>query len=238
MSAYKDMSGLRFGRLTVLSRAENSSRGNARWNCICDCGNKVVVSGGKLREGKTKSCGCLWKEKFTAARARVKHTRKENQYRTNGRITFVKLPNSPNEMIVNTDVWESWAKNFWWRMDRGGYAYTKTKKEGSVWLHAALISNCPPGMVRDHIDGNRLNNTKENLRVVTPSQNMFNRKRSATNQSGQNGVYFHKETGKWAAEIKAEHAKIYLGLFSDKEQAIEARKQAEKRLFGEYRRFK
>ena len=37
---------------------------------------------------------------------------------------------------------------------------------------------------------------------------------------------------------KAEHAKIHLGLFSDKEQAIEARKQAEKRLFGEYRRFK
>lgn len=49
--------GQRFGRLTVLEFSH--SNGRAYWKCICDCGNKVVVKGSKLRAGDTKSCGCL-----------------------------------------------------------------------------------------------------------------------------------------------------------------------------------
>ena len=93
-------------------------------------------------------------------------------------------------------------------------------------------------MLRDHIDGNRLNNTRSNIRFVTPSQNMYNRKTSDKNKCGQNGVYFHKETGRWATEIATEHKKVHLGLFSDKNEAIKTRKLAEKELFGEYRRYK
>lgn len=52
-----DMTGMRFGRLVVVSRAEN--KGNmSRWNCVCDCGNKSVVYGNNLRRGFTQSCGC------------------------------------------------------------------------------------------------------------------------------------------------------------------------------------
>ena len=58
MSALKDLTGIRFGRLVVVSRAENTSRGLARWNCICDCGNEVTVRGPDLRRGATVSCGC------------------------------------------------------------------------------------------------------------------------------------------------------------------------------------
>ncbi|MGT2934251.1 hypothetical protein [Streptococcus catagoni] len=58
----KELDGLRFGSLTVINRnQENSKSGNARWNCICDCGNKTVVIGSKLRSGYTKSCGCARK---------------------------------------------------------------------------------------------------------------------------------------------------------------------------------
>lgn len=57
----KNLVGLRFGRLTVVSRAENV-RNLTRWNCLCDCGNKTVVYGGHLNSGATKSCGCLNKE--------------------------------------------------------------------------------------------------------------------------------------------------------------------------------
>lgn len=57
MSA-KDMTGLRFGSLSVIERAENARSGQARWICLCDCGNTVTARGDYLRNGTTKSCGC------------------------------------------------------------------------------------------------------------------------------------------------------------------------------------
>ena len=55
----KDMTGQRFTRLLVLSRAPSDKNGNAKWNCLCDCGNTTVSSGFTLRNGEAKSCGCL-----------------------------------------------------------------------------------------------------------------------------------------------------------------------------------
>ena len=57
-----DLSNQRFGKLTVISRAkkpEGSSSTSAFWLCRCDCGNEKIISGNSLRQGKTKSCGCL-----------------------------------------------------------------------------------------------------------------------------------------------------------------------------------
>jgi len=54
--------GRRFGRLTVVSRAENAPCGKARWNCLCDCGKENKEYDGNLKRGGVKSCGCLKKE--------------------------------------------------------------------------------------------------------------------------------------------------------------------------------
>lgn len=69
MAELIDMIGKRFGRLTVLSRALNDHRGEARWNCLCDCGNRTVVLGSHLRKGNTVSCGCYARE-LTSARTK------------------------------------------------------------------------------------------------------------------------------------------------------------------------
>lgn len=61
MGALIDLTGERFGRLTVLRRVENDGRG-VRWECVCDCGNKKVAHSHELRYGKTRSCGCLLHE--------------------------------------------------------------------------------------------------------------------------------------------------------------------------------
>ena len=63
MPKHKDMTGLRFGRLSVLSRAENNARQDAQWLCRCDCGIEKVIPGTLLRQGKVMSCGCLKAEK-------------------------------------------------------------------------------------------------------------------------------------------------------------------------------
>lgn len=56
--------GAKFGRLTVVERAENKSR-YACWLCKCDCGNIVIVRDSDLKVGGTKSCGCFRKDKVT-----------------------------------------------------------------------------------------------------------------------------------------------------------------------------
>lgn len=53
-----DLTGQKFGRLTVISVAPNHS-GRCAWNCVCDCGNEKIIRSEDLRGGKTKSCGCL-----------------------------------------------------------------------------------------------------------------------------------------------------------------------------------
>lgn len=56
-----DLTGKRFGRLVVVSRAENKGQ-LSRWNCVCDCGNTTVVYSNNLRRGYTQSCGCYRNE--------------------------------------------------------------------------------------------------------------------------------------------------------------------------------
>ena len=54
-----DLAGKRFGKLLVIKQLkERGNRGQIRWECICDCGNKHVTSGESIRSGKSKSCGC------------------------------------------------------------------------------------------------------------------------------------------------------------------------------------
>ena len=58
MSKFIDLTGQKFGKLTVIERAESSSTGKTRWLCECECGNRKIVLRDSLRRGKTISCGC------------------------------------------------------------------------------------------------------------------------------------------------------------------------------------
>ncbi len=55
----KDLTGQRFGRLTIVSLCEEQVGGYAKWNCLCDCGNMTTARSGDLKSGLKKSCGCL-----------------------------------------------------------------------------------------------------------------------------------------------------------------------------------
>lgn len=61
----KDLTGQKFGRLTVVKRATDSNRGASRWECECACGNSTVVFSSSLPSGNTRSCGCLRHELLT-----------------------------------------------------------------------------------------------------------------------------------------------------------------------------
>ena len=57
-----DLTGQKFGRLTVIEEDGKNKNGSIKWRCKCECGNEITVIGTNLRNGNTTSCGCLQKE--------------------------------------------------------------------------------------------------------------------------------------------------------------------------------
>ena len=66
--------GMKFGRLTVTARADNTAKGQARWECLCECGKSVVITSQVIRSGKSKSCGCLNLEVLSKRKTTHGHT--------------------------------------------------------------------------------------------------------------------------------------------------------------------
>jgi hypothetical protein len=88
--------------------------------------------------------------------------------------------------------------------------------------------------VIDHANGNGSDNRIENLREATHQQNRMNARVRIDNASKVTGVYYRKDCDKWRAEICKDGNRTHLGFFKTKEEAIEARKEAEDELFGEF----
>ena len=103
-------------------------------------------------------------------------------------------------------------------------------EEKNIGLFVDFISK-PREFVVDHIDGDPLNNTRNNLRVVTPRQNMQNKHVKKT--SKYPGVLWIKSRHKWRTEIKTKGKSIHLGYFSDEREAAKAYEKACRRMFGE-----
>lgn len=81
MSKANDLTGKRFGRLLVVERADNDSKGNTMWECVCDCGNIITTHGYCLTGGTAKSCGCTRKEKISKFNTETKRTHGETHTR-------------------------------------------------------------------------------------------------------------------------------------------------------------
>ena len=99
----------------------------------------------------------------------------------------------------------------------------------------AFLTNHDDKSCIDHHDRNKLNNHISNLRYATLSENGMNRSIGSNNTSGTTGVNFSKDRNKWRAVIKKDRNPIHLGYFETKEEAIEARSNAEETYFKEFR---
>ena len=123
--------------------------------------------------------------------------------------------------------------SFNWQVDKYMSVSSHTTDKGRMLIHR-YIMNCPDNMEIDHIDGNRLNNQKSNLRFATSAQNKMNRGPRKDNKSGFKGVSLNKALNKWTARIMIENKYKHLGLFETKEEAAKAYNEYAKENFGEF----
>ena len=120
-------------------------------------------------------------------------------------------------------------KKIRWFLQKGReYVVGKIKGNKAVRLHRFIMTyNKNNNSEIDHINRDKLDNRKENLRFVTRRQNMLNTGIPINNTSGTKGIYLDKRTNKWDARITIHKKPLFLGSFKDKENAIKTRQNAE-----------
>jgi hypothetical protein len=115
-----------------------------------------------------------------------------------------------------------------WHLSTKGYAIGRYKNK-RVTMHR-LVNQTPPELQTDHINRNKLDNRRINLRSVTASQNQHNTKIQSNNNSGYPGVSWKKYCSKWRAQIMVNRKNIQIGYFDNLHDAIKARQLKEKEL--------
>ena len=118
-----------------------------------------------------------------------------------------------------------------WHLSGWGYIFRGTGKDAE-YLHILIAKRMGlnTNNLIDHINRNKLDNNRENLRESNKSLNGHNSKIGSNNTSGVTGVHFHKSYNKWWAYIDINSRRINLGYFENKEDAIKARAIAESQI--------
>ncbi len=215
--------GRRFHSLTIIKETDPYvSPGGAksrRFVVRCNCGRLKTVILNTMKTGHTKSCGCLFASpRPTTEPAPIDGSRWLPL--TKGKWT-----------LVDEDVFESLRCRRLW-IGTSGYAMmTKPHSRSLQRVHRFIVGlGDDLSTLVDHINGDRLDNRRANLRTASAKQNTRNSRPQG--QRPYKGVTFQK--GKWVAQIGVDGRRVYLGRHTTIIEAARAYNAAAKRLHGEF----
>lgn len=205
MNSLIDLTGQRFGKLTVREKLPAVSDGKTRWLCDCDCGNSCVVLSYTLRKRNQQSCGCGKIKDIVGQRFGhlVVMKRSEKYVTISGR--------------TKKYLWEC-------RCDCGEIVYRLSEK-------LQLGKNCA---CKTCMEKAAALNMVENAGFIDGTQitKLVSTKANINSKSGIRGVFFNRRSGKWRASLKFQGKDHYLGEYQNMEDAIKARKRAEELYFA------
>lgn len=148
----------------------------------------------------------------------------KNSYSIEGNTAKIYFRTNDDYFLCDVEDLEK-LLDYTWHKNPDGYAVARKKrcKNGSKETAHGLVMGRQEGKEIDHINRNKLDNRKENLRFVTHSENMRNVEKVLKHNAG---VYWRK--GRYISSIHVKDKTIHLGCFASEEEAIAARKKAEK----------
>ena len=206
-----DLSGNKYGRLTVLKRI-GTKHNSPLWECVCDCIKREQI-------------------------IEYNHTKKKyNTYDLLGEYG-IGYTSKGKEFYFDLEDYDK-IKNYCWYINNKGYVsctITKNKISTHILMHK-IIMDSPNDEDVDHINGihTRNDNRKINLRKCTHQMNMCNYSKPKNNTSGVTGVSWDKTHLVWKSYITYWSKRINLGNYKNFDDAVKARLLAEKKYFGEY----
>lgn len=261
---YKDLTGLRIGKLTVLEPTEERIRNAVVWRCRCDCGNEILVESRRLKPGAIYSCGCeknpydgikdltgLRFGKLTVKGKSGNKTKDGNplwlcQCECGNTIETTKrrliTGNTSSCGCGKTPPLKDWVGKRFGMLTVLSYA---RKEKGFHLWHC----RCDCGNEVDVRQSNLQNGwTKSCGCQRDPQKNLHYANGTClemlrsdvvykTNTSGVKGVYYSKKRDKWIAQIMFQQKCYYLGGYDRIEDAAEARAEAEEKIFGDFLRW-
>ncbi|ULT55392.1 HNH endonuclease [Neobacillus drentensis] len=134
--------------------------------------------------------------------------------------------------VVDDEDFEKYG-NYKYYSNGKGHVYRNGEK-GTMYLHREIM-NAPDGMIVDHINGDKLDNQKSNLRIATPRQNQFNKRKTGKETSSiYKGVCWIKKTSAWLSSIRIDGVRTNLGYYETEEAAAIAYNEKAKSYHGEF----
>lgn len=205
-----DITGMRSGRLVALEPTEFKKRNATLWRCRCDCGREILTEAYRIRNQYTQSCGCM---------------------RTEKRIKDI-TGNRYGNLLAIERLDRKKGASYLWRCEcdcgkivevsENSLTSGNTKSCGCARVRALKQTLEKHGNIKNHsrlIDGT--------------SVDLIERKKiRKNNTSGYTGV--QARGNRWIAVITFKKKVYYLGIYDRIEEAVQARKKAEDRLFGEF----
>lgn len=219
-----DLSGKNFGCLTVIRKIQNNSK-KLKWLCKCNCGKYVEKTSYSLTHNSYPSCGCV----------NIQH-KKYNTYDLSGNYG-IGYTSKGEPFYFDLEDYDK-IKDYHWYKNSHGYITSyipNSFNQNQIRLHRLVMNVSDSKTMIDHIYHKKYDNRKSQLRIVNNEQNAYNSKIYTNNSSGYKGVYWHKKHNCWMSSIQYHGKQIYLGLYSNIDDAIQARQNAEDKYFNEYK---
>lgn len=212
MGSKLDLTGHKYGRLTVMREADKRTMGGSvHWSCMCDCGKTHIVYSCHLRSGHTKSCGCLSVE--TAIKTFTTHGKSNTPEYTCWEGIINRCYNKSNRSYRNY----------------GGRGISVCKRWRNSFINflndMGLKPN--PNLTIERINNNR-NYNVTNCKWTTHTIQSRNQRKRKDNASGVVGVSWCNSKSKWTAHIGLNNKQIMIGRFKIFKDAVDARKRAER----------
>jgi hypothetical protein len=143
---------------------------------------------------------------------------------------YIRLSTGHKVTIDDGDY--EWLSKYHWSLHGAKYKYARTTKKRQSFDMHRMIMDAKSGQMVDHINGDTLDNRRANLRIATRKQNSANHDIAVNNHSGVTGVSWNKKGNTWIVYL----GRQYLGQYTKFEDAVNVRKRAETKYFGEFAR--